>query len=198
MQDRMSYLASLPGRRGMVLLFLALLSLGGTGKAAWANGVPVQVFLDYLPFKSTWIPASGGRGVAVVSANDEQVQVNIQSMPEPPAGTVYYAWLEHVDGGYIGVGPLGYRSDGTASTNRSVPGLPYSENFSWVLVSVEPAGELGEAPSADIALAGRLPNPVALPEPVGEPPQLLPVTGASPTIFLDWLAHLWQQLLERL
>jgi hypothetical protein len=188
----------LGSRHRLLVATLILFALSLSVQTARANGIPVQVFLNYLPLKSTWAPAGDGRGLAVISANDEQVQVMVQNMPEPPDGSAYHAWLELVEGGFLSVGVLSYRSDGTASLNQSVPGLPYSENFSWVLVSVEPAGEAREAPGADIALAGRLPNPVALPGPFNEPPQLLPVTGSAPDGFLGSIRALWQVLLHQL
>lgn len=157
------------------LLAILFLLLGIRGAAA--NGVPVQIFLDYLPFKATWEAANGARGVAVVASNDEQVRVMAQRLPQPPAGLVYYAWLEEVEGGFLPVGELVYAGDGTASIDQPMPNLPYSENFAWVLVSLERPGAIAQAPAAEIALAGRLPNPVALPVTGDEVPSLLPVTG---------------------
>jgi hypothetical protein len=158
---------------------LAVVLLLLTPRTIHANGIPVQVFLDYLPFKSTWEAAKLGRGVAVIASNDEVVRVNAQNLPQPPNGTVYYAWLEKTNGEYLSVGPLNYQPDGTASIDQTMPELPYSENFAWVLISVENSGGIGSSPSSDIALAGRLPNPVALPETSNSAPEFLPVTGAS-------------------
>lgn len=150
-----------------------------------ANGIPVQVFLDHLPFKTTWQPANGGRGVAVVSANDEQVRVMAQNLPTPPAGQVYYAWLEKTAGGFLPVGVMNYQADGTASIDQHMEALPYSENFSWVLISLEDPASTGATPGLEIALAGRLPNPQALPPSISEAPALLPVTGAGQTTQVD-------------
>lgn len=152
-----------------------------------ANGVSVEIFLDHLPFKTTWSPAAGGRGIAVVGANDEQVRVMAQNLPAPPAGKVYYAWLERTTGGFLAVGALSYLNDGTASIDQHMPELPYSENFSWVLISLEDMRSVGAAPSIDVALAGRLPNAMALPPAGGESPALLPVTGAHQDGYSVWL-----------
>jgi len=171
-----------PGRRIRhipMTLAVALLILLAWADVSHANGIPVQIFLDHVPLKTTWDAASGGRGVAVVSANDEQVRVMAQNLPAPPDGANYYAWLEQVDGSFLPVGPLLYQNDGTASIDQSMPGLPYSENFSWVLVSLENPQAVGSTPSPEIALAGRLPNAEALPLSGNDAPQLLPVTGAS-------------------
>jgi hypothetical protein len=146
---------------------------------ALANGLPVQIFLDHLPFKSTWTPASSARGVGVISANEELVRVMAQTLPSPPEGRVYYAWLEQVEGGFTPVGEMRYNADGTATIDQRMPNLPYSENFAWVLISLEEIGGIGSAPNVDIALAGRVPNQLALPPVGSELPTLLPVTGAS-------------------
>lgn len=168
-------------RRWFIVFLAALLWVMGSSPVA-ANGIPVQVFLDHLPFKATWQPANGGRGVAVVSANDEQVRVMAQNLPTPPAGQVYYAWLEKAEGGFLPVGSMNYQSDGTASIDQHMEALPYSENFSWVLISLEDPTQIGAGPSLEIALAGRLPNPQALPLRSNESPALLPVTGAEAAI----------------
>jgi hypothetical protein len=169
-------------RSFIMILILTCVLIGLTESPAAANGIPVQVFLDHLPFKTTWTPASGSRGVAVVSANDEQVRVMAQDLPEPPAGQVYYAWLEKVEGGFLAIGALDYHNDGTASLNQVVKDLPYSENFSWVLVSVEDSAQIGSTPGSEVALAGRLPNAMALPHREDQVPSLLPVTGEDKLI----------------
>lgn len=160
----------------LLIVVCALLAWVDVGRA---NGIAVQVFLDHIPVKTTWGAAEGGRGVAVISANDEQVRVMAQNLPAPPSGASYYAWLEQTDGLFLPVGALLYQSDGTASLDQPMPGLPYSENFTWVLISVESPGAVGSQPSADIALAGRLPNAEALPLAGNQSPQLLPVTGGE-------------------
>jgi len=180
-------------RLPLALLIVVCALLAGAGVSR-ANGIAVQVFLDHIPVKTTWSPADGGRGVAVISANDEQVRVMAQNLPVPPSGASYYAWLEQANGQFLPVGALIYQSDGTASLDQPMPGLPYSENFSWVLISVEAAGAVGAQPSADVALAGRLPNADALPLTGNQSPQLLPVTGgnhaANPSIALPVLLFL--------
>ncbi|HRJ43861.1 MAG: hypothetical protein KJZ86_11050 [Caldilineaceae bacterium] len=173
-----SNLPPLVGRTFFVLFLSLLFLLIGAG-AGQANGIPVQIFLDHVPVKTTWTAADGGRGVAVVSANDEQVRVMAQNLPAPPDGVGYFAWLERVGGSFLPVGPLLYQSDGTASLDQEMPNLPYSESFSWVLISLEAPHSIGSRPSADIALAGRLPNAEALPLAGGDTPQLLPVTGTQ-------------------
>ncbi|MCB0112622.1 MAG: hypothetical protein KDD84_00960 [Caldilineaceae bacterium] len=162
-----------------------------------ANGVPVEIFLDHLPFKTTWDPAVNARGMAVVAANDESVRVMAQNLPQPPAGQVYYAWLEQAEGGFLAVGALNYLNDGTASIDQHMPELPHSEHFSWVLVSLEDIRYVGSAPSIDVALAGRLPNAMALPPTAGESPSLLPVTGAEGAASHNWLGlpALWVLIL---
>ncbi|GEM_PF-3873470 len=162
-----------------VLLVLAVLELGIWAHPVRANGVPVEVYLDFVPMKANWTPAQHGQGVAVLSANDEEVQVRAQDLPAPPVGMVYYAWLEKVDGSFLPVGPLAYAEDGTATITQPMPNLPYSENFAWVLVALEFPDRVGTAPSDQIALAGRLPNPVALPVEGNQAPELLPVTGRA-------------------
>lgn len=167
-------------RRTLFFIAGLLLALAGlTASPAAANGIPVQIFLDHLPFKATWSPAVNGRGVAVVSANDEEVRVMAQNLPSPPAEQVYYAWLEQVDGGFLAVGALRYASDGTASIDQHMESLPHSEAFSWVLISLEDPAHVGSAPSTDVALAGKLPNALALPPTGNQVPALLPVTGGE-------------------
>lgn len=176
---QMELAPSNPGVRLLTALLISLLLLAiGMGRAE-ANGVPVQIFLDFLPFKSTWQPASEGRGVAVVSANDELVRVMAQNLPAPPQGRAYFAWLERVEGSFLAVGALSFSSDGTASLDQPMEDLPYSENFAYVLVSLEAVDALGANPADEIALAGRLPNPVALPPVNSQAPPLLPITGAA-------------------
>lgn len=165
--------------RFLLLVMLVLSLFWGAFHPASANGVPVQVFLDFLPFKANWEPATHARGVAVLAANDEQVRVMAQTLPAPPPGQVYYAWLQKVDGSYMPVGSLVYHTDGTASLDQHMENLPYSENFSWVLITVEDPNQIGAEPSQEIALAGRLPNVQALPVNSEETPALLPVTGAE-------------------
>ncbi|MFZ1754865.1 MAG: anti-sigma factor [Caldilineaceae bacterium] len=172
-----------------LVMLLALLFLLAWVDGASANGIPVQIFLDHVPVKTTWAAAEGGRGVAVVASNDEQVRVMAQNLPVPPSGSSYYAWLEKDGGGFLPVGALIYQSDGTASLDQPMPGLPYSENFLWVLISLENPQAIGSQPSPDIALAGRLPNAEALPLSGNDAPALLPITGAqssgpSPTTVL--------------
>lgn len=152
---------------------------GLTASRAAANGIPVQIFLEHLPFKATWSPAAAGRGVAVVSANDEEVRVMAQNLPSPPAGQVYYAWLEQIDGGFLAVGALNYADDGTASVDQHMEALPHSEAFSWVLISLEDPASVGRAPATEVALAGKLPNALALPPTGNQVPALLPVTGGE-------------------
>lgn len=164
-------------RRSLPAWFFAILLWFLITTPAAANGIPVEIFLDHLPFKTTWSPAAGGRGIAVVAANDEQVRVMAQNLPAPPAGKIYYAWLEQTQGGFLPVGALSYLNDGTASIDQHMPELPHSEYFSWVLVSLEDMRYIGDAPSIEVALAGRLPNAMALPPAGGESPALLPVTG---------------------
>lgn len=174
-------------RRSFSVWFIAFLLILLTATTVSANGVPVEIFLDHLPFKTTWEPAAKGRGIAVVAANDEEVRVMAQNLPMPPAGQVYYAWLEQTEGGFLSVGALNYLSDGTASISQHMPELPHSEHFSWVLISLEDMRQVGSAPSIDVALAGRLPNPMALPPTGGESPSLLPVTGAEQGGSPAWL-----------
>jgi hypothetical protein len=164
------------------LFFIAVVLLASAGlktSPVFANGIPVQIFLDHLPFKATWSPAAGGRGVAVISANDEQVRVMAQNLPALPADQVYYAWLEQADGGFLPVGALRYASDGTASIDQHMEALPHSEAFSWVLISLEDPANVGNAPARDVALAGKLPNALALPPTGNQVPALLPVTGGE-------------------
>ncbi len=163
----------------LALLVLAVLELGIWVHPVRANGVPVEVYLDFVPMKANWTPAQHGQGMAVLSANDEEVRVMAQDLPAPPVGMVYYAWLEKVDGSFLPVGPLAYAEDGTATITQRMPNLPYSENFAWVLVALEFPDRVGTAPSGQIALAGRLPNPVALPVEGNQAPELLPVTGRA-------------------
>ena len=177
-------LASLPAtdqwiKRTPVAVLLVLTALLAWASVGNANGIPVQIFLDHVPVKTTWDAANNGRGVAVISSNDEQVRVMAQNLPTPPSGTSYYAWLEQNNGGFLPVGSLLYQSDGTASIDQPMPGLPYSENFTWVLISLENPQAVGSKPSADVALAGRLPNVEALPLSGNQAPQLLPVTGSD-------------------
>ena len=166
-------------RLGFVGFVIGIILAFVPGSMIHANGVPVQIFLDYLPFKSTWEPARNGNGVAIVAANDEMVRVQTQKLPAPPEGHGYFAWLEQTDGGYLPVGELNYQPDGTASITQRIPDLPYSENFAWVLVTVEALEGQKTIPSDDVALAGRLPNPLALPVGSEEAPDLLPVTGGE-------------------
>jgi hypothetical protein len=138
------------------VLSLAVLIACWLASPAYADGVPVKIYLDYLPGISNWGPQTAG-GTAVVAIADEYLTLDVQGLPVLSPGQHYGVWLQsRADRKYYAVGAFAVDGSGKAHFEVHNDGVPYQE-YRMLLITVEPATGGGPGPSADYSVAGMIP-----------------------------------------
>lgn len=136
------------------LVFLFLFFLNATG--AVANGVPVKIFLNYLPDVSTWGPQAA-TGEAVLAVGEGWATVSVQGLPKLE-DDVYVAWVIPKEGAAVPIGKFNTDAAGTGDfeiRQLSIPEKPYR----LFLITVEPDSDRYLAPGSRRSIAGRFPDP---------------------------------------
>ncbi|MBS1253996.1 MAG: hypothetical protein MAG451_03052 [Anaerolineales bacterium] len=137
-----------------ILIALCMLILGATG--ARGNGVPVKVFLDYLPDVSNSGPETG-RGEAVLAVAEGWATISVEGLPKLQ-DEVYVAWIVPHQGAAIPIGRFNTDRAGTgdfAIRELSVPDKPYK----LFLITIEQDSVQYQAPGDRRSIAGRFPDP---------------------------------------
>ncbi len=135
---------------------LAVLILCRLASPAYADGVPVKIYLNYLPGFSNWGPQTAG-GTAVVAIADEYVTLDVQGLAALGNGQHYGVWLQsRANRKYYAVGAFAVNSSGKAHFDVHNDGVPYQE-YRMLLITVEPATGGGPGPSAQDSIAGIIP-----------------------------------------
>lgn len=153
----------------VVLIGLVLLLLP-TGPAS-ANGVPVRVFLSYLPDVSNWGPQNA-TGEAVVAVGEGWVTIQVQGLPKLQ-GEVYVAWIVPKVGAAFPVGKFNTDDAGGGSFELRGLSMP-REPYRLFLITVEPDLEQYPAPGGRRSIAGRFPDPELLRPATPAPPTATP------------------------
>jgi len=171
----------------LILLALALVPL-----STWSNGVPVQLFLNYLPDVSNWGPETAS-GTAIVATGEGFVTLKVQGLPRLNDAR-YQIWLTPREGEPIAVGKFNVDATGRADFKATGLKLPATV-YKLLIITVEPEPDPNPQPDARRSLAGRFPDPalkIVTAGPVpggatsapGQPlplnmPRTLPVTGGK-------------------
>lgn len=149
------------------------------------NGVPVRVFLNYLPDVSTWGPQTA-TGEAVVAVGEGWVTVSVQGLPKLPEDETYVAWLVPKEGETLPIGK--FNTDDAGAGEFEIQDLSIPEKtYKLFLITAEDNADQYAAPGNRRSIAGRLPDPElrgAVPPPVptaapGSEPGGEPDTGES-------------------
>ena len=151
-----------------------------------ANGVPVRLFLNYLPDTSNWGPQTAN-GSAMVGVGDGFVQLSVTGLSHLD-GERYTAWLLPQDGSeWVRVGTFSIDETGAGDFGWTPEVFPYQE-YHLMVVTVEPDPDSDGKPDSRISLVGHFPNSEAIltapasssaarESEVEERPARLPVTG---------------------
>lgn len=153
-----------------------------------ANGVPVRLFLNYLPDTSNWGPQTA-TGSAMVGVGDGFVQLSVTGLPVLN-GERYTVWLLPQDGSdWLPIGTFNVEETGTGDFGWTPEVFPYQEYY-LIVVTVEPDPDSDGKPDSRISLVGHFPNSETAPmtptyyssseaqdNEVEERPARLPVTG---------------------
>ncbi len=140
----------------IVMLATLLLVISLTPPATWGNGVPVHLFLNYLPDLSNWGPETAS-GTAVVAVGEGYVTVKVQGMARLTDAR-YQIWLIPREGESIAVGKFDVDATGRAefkATKLTLPALVYK----LLVVTVEPEPDTSPQPDGRRSLIGRFPDP---------------------------------------
>ncbi len=185
---------------GMLLLLIAT--------AVAANGVPVTLYLTWLPGVTNWENAQSASGSAIVSVSLGELKLEAESLPHLTNGQ-YEVWLVTEDMQQMAsMGRFNSDMVGHARFESVREDLP-SREYRFLLVSVEPDPDTSEASSGKWAIGGVFPDTsllvvTATPAGTGSatgaatpaenatpvtptppPPQALPVTGGEPAAGLS-------------
>lgn len=185
---------------GMLLLLLAT--------AVAANGVPVTLYLTWLPGVTNWENAQAASGSAIVSVSLGELKLEAESLPHLSNGQ-YEAWLVTEDmQQMVSMGRFNSDMVGHARFENVREDLP-SREYRFLLVSMEPEPDTDKASSGKWAIGGVFPDtsllvvtatPAGAGRASGEatpaenatpvtptppPPQALPVTGGAPAAGLQ-------------
>ncbi|OGO39686.1 MAG: hypothetical protein A2Z04_07365 [Chloroflexi bacterium RBG_16_57_9] len=171
----------------MILLALALVPL-----STWGNGVPVQLFLNYLPDVSNWGPETAS-GTAIVATGEGYVTLKVQGLPHLNDAR-YQIWLIPREGEPVAVGKFNVEASGSADFKTTGLKLPATV-YKLLVITVEPEPDTSPQPDARRSLVGRFPDPAlktvtagsvpgSASSAPGQPlplnlPRTLPVTGGQ-------------------
>jgi hypothetical protein len=177
----------------VIVVFMAALSALPAG----ANGVPVKIFLNYLPELSNYGPTTAS-GVAMVSIGEAWIDMQIEGMPKLE-GLMYEAWLVTGDNEQmISLGKFNSDENGNVDYKVEFDDIPVLE-YRFLVVSVEPDPDpnpetadnrrsvAGVFPNAYLEVVSGTPTPTLEPGITATPgaPTSLPVTGSlSPNVVL--------------
>jgi hypothetical protein len=154
-----------------------------------ANGVPIKIFLDYLPEFSNYGPTDA-RGEAQVSIGEAWVELNAEGLPQLN-GELYQAWLVSADNQTIvDVGTFNADAEGQVSYFIELESIPDVE-YRYFMITVESDPDSNSEPDSRRTISGIFPIPEiqiveSTPTPTlepsvtatpGGPPSTLPVTG---------------------
>lgn len=187
------------------LLCAAIAILAGMSATALANGVPVKVYLTYLPEFSNHGPTSAS-GTATISIGEAWLELEAKGLPHLK-DNFYEVWITNAETGKpISLGKFNADTKGVVAYRADFDDLPEVE-YRYLFVSVEPEPDPDPAPDKRVTIAGVFPSarllvvsgtPTPTPEPgvtpPPAPPELLPVTG-EPSISAGWLAAIGLLLL---
>jgi RNA polymerase sigma factor for flagellar operon FliA len=159
------------------LVGLSPLFLGAAG--TMANGVPVKVFLNYLPDVSNWGPETAS-AEAVLAVGEGWVTISVKGLPKLQ-GEVYVAWVVTQQGLAIPLGKFNTDDAGAGDFEIRELALPH-QAYRLLLITVEDDLDQYPAPSARRSIAGRLPDPElrAVPPAVATPTPSEPGGSADP------------------
>lgn len=139
-----------------ILLWVALCLFFLSAPGAMGNGVPVKVFLNYLPDVSTWGPETAS-GEAVLAVGEGWAAVSVRGLPKLQ-GRSYVAWLIPKQGAAIPIGK--FNTDDAGIGDFGIRGLSLPEkSYKLFLITVEPDSDQYQAPGDRRSIAGRLPDP---------------------------------------
>ncbi|MBM4423044.1 MAG: NPXTG-anchored protein [Chloroflexi bacterium] len=135
---------------------LALLLLLAIAPWVSANGNNQVIFLTFLPDVSNFGNQSAS-GIAIVDLHTGEVSVQATSLT-PVSGSAYHVWLAGPNlSGAVHIASL--TSDGHLPT--TITQLP-SQEYRYILLTLEADGEAPSAPGEKRSLAGVFPNSEAL------------------------------------
>ena len=178
-----------------MVAMVGLLLMGGL---AMANGVPVRLFLNYLPETSNWGPQTAS-GSALVGVGDGFVQLSVNGLPHLSIER-YAVWLVPRDeGAWVPIGTFNVDESGAGDFGWVPDVFPYQE-YRFIVVTVEPHPDQDNQPDPRISLVGTFPNPAAVLPSAAAPtspssspqtqdqdrPQELPVTGSNLSTQARW------------
>lgn len=156
----------------MLSVMLAIVALlGPPAFRASANGVPIEVFLSYLPDISNWGPEDAV-GQVVVSIGEGWVTIEVQGLP-PLEDEVYVAWIVPKTGAAFPVGKFNTDAAGGGVFELRDLSLP-REPYRLFLITVEPDLDEYPAPGGRRSIAGRFPDPELLRPATPAPPTATP------------------------
>lgn len=182
------------------ILLTAALMIGST--PATANGVPVKIFLNYLPELSNYGSTSAG-GVAQVSIGEAWVDLEADGLPQL-AGVQYEAWLVTSDDQMISLGMFNSDTGGHVDYFAEFDDIPVLD-YRFFVISVESVPDTnpdeadprrsiaGVFPNARLEIVSGTPTATLEPGITATPgaPAGLPVTGTvnlSAVAAVIWLA----------
>jgi len=176
MTNRLQRIASVAA----IIIVVGLL----TATVALANGVPVRLFLNYLPDISNWGPQTA-TGSAMVGVGDGFVQLSVSGLPHLN-GEKYTVWLSPQDeGDWVRIGTFNVDETGAGDFGWTPEVFPYQQ-YRLIVITVEPDPDTDGKPDERVSLVGHFPNSEAVASTPstetqkpggGEQPDRLPVTG---------------------
>ncbi len=199
--------ASRIARWAVVVALALIMILALTIVTVYANGAPIEVFLDYIPGISNWGPQRA-TGRAVVALGDGEVTLEVNGLPRL-VGEQYQVWMEREDTReWVPVGTFNSDENGVGKLYVISDEIPYT-TYRLMVITVEPAPDPDPEPSGKVSLIGRFPNleisREALLRPAGgggagegagdeempPPPPFLPVTGGEAPHPFDRWSRVW-------
>lgn len=139
------------------VLAILLVVIATTRSTAWGNGVPVHLFLNYVPDVSNWGPETA-TGTATVAVGEGNVTVKVQGLPQLTDAR-YQVWLMPREGEPVAVGK--FNVAGTGSTEFKATNLKLPEvTYKLLVITVEPDPDPSPQPDRRRSLVGRFPDPL--------------------------------------
>lgn len=144
--------------KGFIGWLLILTGLALAATPATANGVPVKIFLSYLPQVSNYGPLDAN-GVALVSIGEAWLELDANGLPQL-TDEMYEAWLASADiEQMVSLGTFNAGADKKVTYTAEFESIPVLD-YRFFIISVEPVPDPnpGEADSRRV-LAGVFPDP---------------------------------------